>query len=99
MSKIVRYGLISTADIGFSAHLPASKTSPSSEIVAVSSRNIESAQAAAEKHNIALAFGSYQEMIDSVMCDLDGSANKGWEAALAAIEMVHVLRSVGAGEA
>ena len=65
MSKIVKYGLISTAEIGFSAHLPGAKTSQNSEIVAVSSRSQESAQAAAREHGIPLAFGSYQEMIDS----------------------------------
>lgn len=65
MPEIIRYGLISTAAIGFKAHLPGSKTSANSEIVAVSSRSLESAQAAAEKHGIPLAFGSYQDMIDS----------------------------------
>ncbi len=61
----VRYGLISTARIGFTAHVPGAATSENSEIVAVSSRSIASAEAAAKEHNIPLAFGSYQEMIDS----------------------------------
>ena len=69
MPDTVRYGLISTARIGFTAHVPAAKDSPNSEIVAVSSRNLETAQAAAKEHDIPLAFGSYQEMIDSDQID------------------------------
>jgi predicted dehydrogenase len=66
MADIVRYGLISTARIGFTAHVPGAATSRNSEIVAVSSRNLASAEAKAKEHDIPLAFGSYQEMID---CD------------------------------
>ena len=65
MSGTVRYGLISTAAIGFRVHLPAANASPNSELVAVSSRTLETAQAAAREHGIPLAFGSYQELIDS----------------------------------
>ena len=65
MPETVRYGLISTATIGFYAHVPAARTSPNSELVAVSSRNLETAQEAAKEHGIPLAFGSYQEMIES----------------------------------
>ena len=65
MPDKVRYGLASTARIGFTAHVPGAKTSPSSEIVAVSSRTLATAEAAAKEHGIPFAFGSYQEMIDS----------------------------------
>lgn len=65
MSGPVRYGLISTATIGFYAHVPAAKASPNSSLVAVSSRNIQKAKAAAKEHEIPLSFGSYQEMIES----------------------------------
>lgn len=65
MPDKVRYGLISTARIGFTAHVPGAKTSANSEIVAVSSRTLATAEAAAREHGIPLAFGSYQEMIDS----------------------------------
>ena len=65
MPGTVRYGLISTAAIGFRVHLPAANASPGSELVAVSSRNLATARAAASKHGIPLAFGSYQELIDS----------------------------------
>ena len=65
MPETVRYGLISTATIGFYAHVPAARTSPNSELVAVGSRNLDTAQEAAKEHGIPLAFGSYQEMIES----------------------------------
>ena len=83
MPETVRYGLISTATIGFYAHVPAARTSPNSELVAVSSRNLETAQAAAKEHGIPLAFGSYQEMIesdeiDAVINTLPNSMHHEW---------------------
>lgn len=65
MGKTVRFGLISTAEIGTKAHLPAARASSKVDIVAISSRFMDSARAAADKHGIPLAYGSYQEMIDS----------------------------------
>ena len=65
MSNSVRYGLISTANIGLKTHLPAARASRNSDLVAVSSRSLESAQTVAKEHGIPLAFGSYQEMIES----------------------------------
>ena len=65
MAEKVRYGLISTSTIGFYAHVPAARSSPNSELVAVSSRKLANAQAAATEHGIPLAFGSYQEMLES----------------------------------
>ena len=83
MPDTVRYGLISTARIGFSAHVPAAKASTNSEIVAVSSRDLETAEAAARQHGIPLAFGSYQEMIesdeiDAVINTLPNSMHHEW---------------------
>ena len=83
MSKVVRYGLVSTARIGFSAHLPGAKTSSNSEIVAVSSRSSEKAEAAAKEHDIPLSFGSYQAMInsdeiDAVINTLPNSMHHEW---------------------
>lgn len=65
MSKTVRYGLISTANIGLKAHLPAALESKNSDIVGIASRSLAAATATAKAHGIAKAFGSYQEMIDS----------------------------------
>lgn len=83
MADIVRYGLISTARIGFTAHVPAAKTSANSEIVAVSSRDQAKADAAAKEHGIPMAFGSYEEMlaspdIDAVINTLPNSMHHEW---------------------
>ena len=83
MPETVRYGLLGTAVIGFYAHVPAAKTSPNSEIVAVSSRNLRTAEAAAKEHDIPFAFGSYDEMIesdeiDAVINTLPNSMHHEW---------------------
>ena len=83
MPETVRYGLISTARIGFSAHVPAAEASHNSEIVAVSSRDLKTAEASAKEHGIPLAFGSYQEMIesdeiDAVINTLPNSMHHEW---------------------
>jgi predicted dehydrogenase len=83
MADKVRYGLISTARIGFSAHVPGAKTSKNSEIVAVSSRDKKKAEAAAKEHGIPMAFGSYEEMlaspdIDAVINTLPNSMHHEW---------------------
>jgi predicted dehydrogenase len=82
-SSVVRYGLISTARIGFTAHVPAAKTSKTSKIVAVSSRDKKKAEAAAKEHGIPMAFGSYEEMlaspdIDAVINTLPNSMHHEW---------------------
>lgn len=81
--NIVRFGLISTAQIGLNAHLPASQESKNSEIVSISSRNAEKAQAAAEKHGIERWYASYQEQladpsIDAVINSLPNSMHCEW---------------------
>ena len=50
--KVVRYGLISTSEIGMKAHLPASLESKNSKIVSISSRTVSKAKAAAGEHGI-----------------------------------------------
>jgi predicted dehydrogenase len=82
-SSVVRYGLISTARIGFTAHVPAAKLSTKSQIVAVSSRDKKKAEAAAKEHGIPVAFGSYEEMlaspeIDAVINTLPNSMHHEW---------------------
>lgn len=59
----VRWGQISTADIGLKKVLPGMKTSEHVELVGISSRNLESAQAAAKALGIPKAYGSYEEML------------------------------------
>jgi len=67
--KIARWGVLSTANIN-RLLIPAIRQSPNGELVAVSSRMIESAQAYARKWDIPKTFGSYQAMLDSDEVDL-----------------------------
>ncbi len=80
---VVRYGLLSTAQIGLNAHLPASYDSKNSEIVSVSSRTAAKAEAAAKKHNIDRWYGSYEEQLgdpdmDAVINSLPNGMHAEW---------------------
>ena len=79
----VHYGLLSTAQIGLNAHLPASRESETSEIVSISSRTIEKAKQIAQRHNIDRWYGSYAEQlmdpgIDAIINSLPNSMHCEW---------------------
>ena len=81
--NIVRYGLISTAKIGLTAHLPASYESKNSEIISISSRTTRKAEAAAEEHGLRRWYSSYEEQladpdIDAVINPLPNSMHCEW---------------------
>ena len=59
----VKWGIISTANIGMEKVIPAMMKSVDIEVVAISSRNLKSAKAAAFKLGIRKAYGSYEEML------------------------------------
>ena len=59
----VKWGIISTANIGVAKVLPGMLKSPDIEIVAISSRNLKTAQEWAAKLGIKKAYGSYEEML------------------------------------
>jgi predicted dehydrogenase len=59
----LRWGIISTADIGVKKVIPGIQRSPHSEVVAIGSRDLKRAHAAAEKLGIAKAYGSYDELL------------------------------------
>jgi predicted dehydrogenase len=61
--KPVRWGIISTAKIGMEKVIPAMLLSKDVEIVAISSRKLKSAQAAARQFNIPRSYGSYEAML------------------------------------
>lgn len=80
---VVRYGLISTAQIGLNAHVPGARESANSVIEAVSSRSEEKASKAAEEHGIPRWYGSYDEMLadpelDAVVNTLPNSMHCEW---------------------
>ena len=62
MSK-VRWGILSTAKIGLEKVIPAMKQGTHCEIVAIASRSLEKARAAAEQLSIGTAYGSYEELL------------------------------------
>jgi len=62
MSK-VRWGVLSTANIGVAKVLPAMQRGEYCEVTAIASRSLEKAQAAATELGIPKAYGSYEELL------------------------------------
>lgn len=60
----VRWGVISTANIGLSSVLPGMMKSRELEIRAIASRSLPTAKKAAKKLGIPVAYGSYEELLD-----------------------------------
>lgn len=61
--KKVRWGILSTANIGMSKVTPAIMKSPHSEVVAIASRHAEAARSAADRLGIAKSYGSYADLL------------------------------------
>ena len=79
----VRWGILSTAKIGMQKVTPAIMKSPSSEVVAIASRNAAQARAAADSLGIAKAYGSYEELladpeIDAIYNPLPNDLHVPW---------------------
>src|SRR6056297_3009920 len=82
MSKI-RFGILSTAKIGTVKVIPAMQQGEFTEVTAISSRNLEKAQAAASELAINNAYGSYEELladpeIDAVYNPLPNDMHVEW---------------------
>ena len=54
----VTWGVLSTAQIGRATVIPAMQQAASCEVVAISSRRLDAAQAAADRLGLATAYGS-----------------------------------------
>ena len=61
--KKVRWGILSTANIGMEKVIPAIQQSAHSEVVAIASRDLSKAQAAADRLGIPKAYGSYEDLL------------------------------------
>jgi len=59
----LRWGIISTAEIGIKKVIPGIQRSPRSEVVAIASRDLKRAQGAAKQLGIPKAYGSYEELL------------------------------------
>jgi predicted dehydrogenase len=69
MQKILNWGVLSTAKIGWKQVVPAMQRSPYVNIAAVASRSLQRAQAMADDLAIAIAYGSYEELLSDPTID------------------------------
>ncbi|HOO56206.1 MAG TPA: Gfo/Idh/MocA family oxidoreductase [bacterium] len=81
--KTLKFGILSTASINKYGFLPFIDTVPCVELKAIASRSISTARKYAEKNNIPVAYGSYDELlsdpeIDCVYISLPVSMHKEW---------------------
>ena len=81
--QILRWGVISTANIGRAAVNPAVQASSNGELLAVASRDADQARAFADEHGIPRSYGSYEELladpdIDAVYNPLPNSLHLEW---------------------
>jgi predicted dehydrogenase len=63
MSTKLRWGVLSTANIGLKKVLPAMQLGENTTVVAIASRDLAKAKKAAEALNIPTAYGSYEELL------------------------------------
>ena len=82
MSSKIRWGILSTANIGRRV-IPAIQASYNGEVMAVGSRSLERAQNFANEQNIPTAYGSYEELIadediDAVYIPLPNRLHAEW---------------------
>jgi D-xylose 1-dehydrogenase (NADP+, D-xylono-1,5-lactone-forming) len=83
MAQKIRWGILSTASIGFRRVVPAMQQSSNGEVVAVASRSLDKAQRFAAERNIPRAYGSYEELIadpeiDAIYNPLPNSEHAVW---------------------
>ena len=87
-----RFGILSTARIGHEHVIPAIQSASNCIVAGIASRQLKKARAMAERFNVPLAFGSYEDMlasdqIDAVYIPLPTSQHVEW-----------TLKSVAAGK-
>ena len=63
----VKWGIISTAKIGTEKVIPGMLKSKDLGVVAIASRDLKTAQAAAKKLGIPKAYGSYEELLAELL--------------------------------
>jgi predicted dehydrogenase len=85
---VVRWGVLSTARIGVDKVIPAIRTAARCEVVAIASRELARAQAAASALGIERAYGSYEELladpdVDAVYNPLPNDLHAPWTIAAA----------------
>jgi len=91
----VRWGVLSTADIGMAKVTPAIQQAENCDVVAIASRSSDRAEAAAAQLGIPGAYGSYEALleapdIDAVYLPLPNNLHREWTIK-AAVAGKHVL--------
>jgi len=81
--KAINWGILSTAKIGETAFIPSARTVAGAHVLAVASRDQTKAATFAHKHDIPVALGSYQalldhEEIDAVYISLPNTMHAEW---------------------
>ncbi|MDA3928994.1 MAG: Gfo/Idh/MocA family oxidoreductase [Prolixibacteraceae bacterium] len=81
--KKLRWGILSTANIGIQKVIPAIQKAANCEVVAISSRNLENAQKAASTLGITKAYASYEALladpdIDAIYNPLPNHLHVSW---------------------
>ena len=79
----LRWGILSTADIGITKVIPAIQRAEHCEVVAIASRTLDRAAAAAARLGIPTAYGSYEELlaagdVDAVYIPLPNDGHAEW---------------------
>lgn len=83
MTKKIRWGILSTANIGRKRVIPAIQQSSNGEVYAVASRTESSARDFADSLDIPVAYGSYEELladdnVDAIYNPLPNSMHAEW---------------------
>jgi D-xylose 1-dehydrogenase (NADP+, D-xylono-1,5-lactone-forming) len=83
MADTIRWGILSTANIGARRVIPAIHNAVNGTVSAVASRTIASAQVFADENNIPTAYGSYEDLladknIDAIYIPLPNSMHHEW---------------------
>ena len=83
MERKIRWGVLSTAKIGVEKVIPAMQRGEFTEVVALASRSLDKAQAAAARLGIATAYGSYEELladpnVDAIYNPLPNDGHVPW---------------------
>ena len=84
----LRWGVLSTANIGIDKVIPAMAAAARCEVVAIASRDLGRAEAAASGLGIARAFGAYEDLladpdVDAVYIPLPNHLHAEWTIAAA----------------
>ncbi len=83
MAERLRWGILSTAQIGLNQFIPAVKVSELGQVAAIASRDATRAGAAARRLDIPRSYGSYEELlqddqVDAVYIGLPNSMHRDW---------------------